>query len=98
MEEGFRGRIGLHALPQAETFYARNCGMTDLGNDMRKEGLRIFRDDARTGSRVPSVRRQWNSVSTRSGLRDTQTAAGLARATAVIGLVMDASRNKVSVR
>ena len=42
VEEGFRGRIGLHALPQAETFYARNCGMTDLGNDKRKEELRYF--------------------------------------------------------
>ena len=42
LEEGFRGRIGLHALPQAEIFYARNCGMTDLGNDIKKEGLRYF--------------------------------------------------------
>jgi hypothetical protein len=40
--EGFKGRMGLHALPQAETFYARNCGMTDLGKDKRKEGLRYF--------------------------------------------------------
>ena len=42
LEEGFRGRIGLHALPQAETFYAQNCGMTDLGKDMKKHGLRYF--------------------------------------------------------
>jgi hypothetical protein len=42
IEEGFRGRIGLHALPQAETFYLRNCGMTDLGKDTKKEGLRYF--------------------------------------------------------
>jgi hypothetical protein len=42
IEEGFRGRVGLHALPQAETFYAENCGMTDLGNDAKKEGLRYF--------------------------------------------------------
>ena len=41
-EEGFKGGVGLHALPQAETFYARQCGMTDLGKDMRKEGLRYF--------------------------------------------------------
>lgn len=39
--EGFRGRIGLCSLPQAETFYANNCGMTDLGIDAR-EGLRYF--------------------------------------------------------
>jgi len=42
LEEGFRGRIGLHSLPQAETFYATNCGMTDLGKDTKKEGLRYF--------------------------------------------------------
>lgn len=42
IEEGFRGRLGLHALPQAETFYEQNCGMTDLGKDTRKEGLRYF--------------------------------------------------------
>jgi hypothetical protein len=42
VEEGFRGRIGLHSLPQAETFYAANCGMTDIGKDMKKEGLRYF--------------------------------------------------------
>lgn len=42
MDEGFRGRIGLHALPQAETFYSQNCGMTDLGEDLRKQGLRYF--------------------------------------------------------
>jgi hypothetical protein len=42
LEEGFRGRVGLHSLPQAETFYATNCGMTDLGTDAKKEGLRYF--------------------------------------------------------
>jgi hypothetical protein len=42
LEEGFRGRIGLHSLPQSETFYSENCGMTDLGKDMKKEGLRYF--------------------------------------------------------
>jgi hypothetical protein len=40
--EEFRGRLGLHSLPQAETFYATNCGMTDLGKDAKKEGLRYF--------------------------------------------------------
>ena len=29
----FRGRIGLHSLPQADGFYANTCGMTDLGPD-----------------------------------------------------------------
>ncbi len=36
-----RGRFGLHALPQAESFY-RNGGMTDLGIDWACEGLRYF--------------------------------------------------------
>ncbi len=31
-DEGFRGRIGLHSLPQADAFY-RHCGMTDTGPD-----------------------------------------------------------------
>jgi hypothetical protein len=42
LEEGFRGRIALHSLPQAETFYEKNCEMTDLGLDQKKEGLRYF--------------------------------------------------------
>jgi GNAT superfamily N-acetyltransferase len=31
--EGFKGRVGLHALPQADDFYRITCGMTDLGAD-----------------------------------------------------------------
>jgi hypothetical protein len=42
LAEGFRGRIGLHALPQADSFYAIKCGMTDLGKDANKKGLRYF--------------------------------------------------------
>ncbi len=38
----FRGRIGLHSLPQADSFYANTCGMTDLGTDLDYEGLRYF--------------------------------------------------------
>lgn len=38
----FRGRIGLHSLPQADRFYARTCGMTDLGTDPKQEDLRYF--------------------------------------------------------
>lgn len=41
-EEGFHGRVGLHALPQAEPFYERACGMTPLGRDQRKENLVYF--------------------------------------------------------
>jgi hypothetical protein len=41
-EEGFKGRIGLHSLPQANNFYGNTCGMTDLGVDPNYEGLRYF--------------------------------------------------------
>ena len=40
-EEGFKGRIGLHSLPQADAFY-RNIGMTDLGPDAAYQNLRYF--------------------------------------------------------
>lgn len=42
--EEFRGRIGLHSLPQANSFYANTCGMTDLGVDLDPihQGLRYF--------------------------------------------------------
>ena len=33
IDEGNHGRIGLHSLPQADTFYRDKCGMTDLGPD-----------------------------------------------------------------
>jgi hypothetical protein len=36
VSEEFNGRIGLHALPQAETWYRDVCGMTDLGVDSSK--------------------------------------------------------------
>jgi hypothetical protein len=38
----FKGRIGLHSLPQANGFYANVCGMTDLGPDAAYEDLRYF--------------------------------------------------------
>lgn len=41
-DEGFRGRLGLHSLPQAETFYRDACGMTPLGMDASKENLMYF--------------------------------------------------------
>ena len=40
--EGFKGRIGLHALPQADTYYSEICGMTDLGKDPTKANLKYF--------------------------------------------------------
>jgi hypothetical protein len=41
-QEGFKGRIGLHALPQAETFYRGRCGMMDLGPDAAYQNLTYF--------------------------------------------------------
>jgi hypothetical protein len=41
-QQEFRGRVGLHALPQAEAFYRKDCGMTDLGPDAGYGGLRYF--------------------------------------------------------
>lgn len=41
-DEAFHGRIGLHALPQAEAFYAEACGMKDFGPDPHKQNLHYF--------------------------------------------------------
>lgn len=41
-QEEFRGRIGLHSLPQANSFYANTCGMTDMGQDPDYQNLRYF--------------------------------------------------------
>lgn len=40
--EGFKGRVGLHSLPQANDFYANKVGMTDLGQDATYHNLRYF--------------------------------------------------------
>ena len=40
--EGFKGRIGLHSLPQSNSFYANVCGMTDLRTDPAYQNLRYF--------------------------------------------------------
>ena len=48
-DEGFGGRIGLHALPQSEPFYGGACRMTSLGADEEHENLTYFelsRDNA----------------------------------------------------
>lgn len=41
---GYKGRVGLHSLPQAETFYRDRCRMADLGldPDPGHQGLRYF--------------------------------------------------------
>ncbi len=41
LAEGFQGRVGLHSLPQAESFYEK-CGMTALGRDAEKQNLLYF--------------------------------------------------------
>lgn len=41
-QEEYKGRIGLHSLPQANNFYANTCGMTDLGIDTSHQNLRYF--------------------------------------------------------
>ena len=41
-EQGFKGRIGLHSLPQADEFYRDRCKMSDLGPDAACQGLRYF--------------------------------------------------------
>lgn len=41
LEEGFKGRIGLHSLPQSDRFY-QHLEMTDLGPDPKRQNLRYF--------------------------------------------------------
>lgn len=50
-ELGFRGRLGLHSLPQADSFYGTACGMTDLGPDPNHKNLRYFELDEAGGRR-----------------------------------------------
>lgn len=42
LAEGFSGRVGLHALPQAEDFYRRTCQMTRVEPDPNVQGLWWF--------------------------------------------------------
>ena len=42
LDEGFKGRIGLHSLPQADAFYANTCGMSNLGPDPSYQNLSYF--------------------------------------------------------
>lgn len=41
-ECGFKGRLSLHSLPQAESWYSGSCKMTDMGLDPKKSNLRYF--------------------------------------------------------
>jgi hypothetical protein len=42
LEEGFGGRVGLHSLPQAESFYENSCGMIRVGIDRSYQDLCWF--------------------------------------------------------
>jgi hypothetical protein len=42
IDSAFKGRVGCHALPQADTFYRDVCKMTDLGEDANYKALRYF--------------------------------------------------------
>jgi hypothetical protein len=42
IDQGFKGRLGLHSLPQANPFYADTCGMSDLGTDPNHQELRYY--------------------------------------------------------
>ena len=42
LEEEFQGRVSLHSLPQADSWYRNACGMTDLGPDATTQNLRYF--------------------------------------------------------
>lgn len=41
-DAGFKGRVGLHSLPNAEQFYERKCGFTRLGLDSSHQNLTYF--------------------------------------------------------
>lgn len=41
-EVGFKGRLGLHSLPNAEPFYEARCGMARLGQDSSHQNLTYF--------------------------------------------------------
>lgn len=42
MSEGFEGRVGLHSLPQSESFYRDYCKMSELAPDPDKQSLIYF--------------------------------------------------------
>ena len=42
VDEGFHGRVGLHALPQSETFYRDKCGMRGCGPDPHYQNLQYY--------------------------------------------------------
>lgn len=41
-DAGFKGRVGLHSLPDAESFYEQKCGFARLGPDSSHQNLAYF--------------------------------------------------------
>lgn len=41
-DAGFKGRVGLHSLPEAEPFYEQKCGFARLGADSSHQNLTYF--------------------------------------------------------
>jgi len=41
-DAGFKGRVGLHSLPDSESFYEEKCGFTRLGPDSSHQNLSYF--------------------------------------------------------
>lgn len=56
IEAEFKGRIGLHALPQAEKFYECH-GMVDFGTDPDKEHLKYYELSSEAAAKFLSRRR-----------------------------------------
>jgi hypothetical protein len=56
IEAEFKGRVGLHALPQAESFYEQH-GLLSLGVDYEKENLKYFELGAQAAAEFLSRRR-----------------------------------------
>lgn len=42
LDEGYKGRVGLHSLPKAEGFYRDKCGFTILGPDSSHQNLTYY--------------------------------------------------------
>lgn len=53
-DEEFSGRMGLHALPGAETFYRDRMGMTDFGGDPDYQNLRYFELSQKQAAKLTS--------------------------------------------
>jgi hypothetical protein len=50
-EEGYKGRIGLHALPKAEAFYRKRL-MRELGKDSSHHNLMYYELDRSTAAGI----------------------------------------------